>query len=313
MFLPRSALIAFVLSSSVARPCAPQGGLANAADSVFRRAQRLANDGNAAAGRALVDSVLTTSPDGSRQYVEALFWRATLAETAEQARRDYLRLAVEFSTSPRAEDALLRLAQLELARGDRPAAKRHLERLALEHATGASRAQSAYWMGRVQLDEGSLTQACASLAEARSRVASGDVELSNQIAYYARPCGALQRAADSARADSAARVDSTVRADSIAKVQALSRRPTKAGAHAGTSAAARRRTWSVQVAAYAAMDEAQRLAKRLVARGYDARVTAEKPYRVRIGHYAARDDAVRVAEKLKAARTAAIVVEAEKP
>src|SRR3990172_2641691 len=291
----RGALIGVLLSCALTQPGAAQGGQASASDSAFRRVQRLVNDGDVAAGRALVDSVLAVSPNGSRPYIEALFWRATLAETAEQARRDYLRLAVEFSTSPRAEDALLRLAQLELSRGDRAAAKRHLERLALEHATGVSRVQGAYWMGRVLLDEGALGPACASLADARARVASGDVELANQIAYYSRPCGELQRAADSARADSAARVDSVARADSIARAQSAAR-----------GAAARTRTWSVQVAAYATREVAERLAQRLVARGYAARVTAGKPYRVRIGRYPTRDDAVRGAGKLRAADTTAI-------
>jgi len=307
----RGALIGVLLSCALTQPGAAQGGQASASDSAFRRVQRLVNDGDVAAGRALVDSVQRTAETSSRPYIEALFWRATLAETAEQARRDYLRLAVEFSTSPRAEDALLRLAQLELSRGDRAAAKRHLERLALEHATGVSRVQGAYWMGRVLLDEGALGPACASLADARARVASGDVELANQIAYYSRPCGELQRAADSARADSAARVDSVARADSIARAQSAAR--AAAGARAAPGAAARTRTWSVQVAAYATREVAERLAQRLVARGYAARVTAGKPYRVRIGRYPTRDDAVRVAEKLRAANTTAIVVEAEKP
>ena len=286
---------------------------ASAADSVFRRAQRLANDGNTSAGRALADSVLAASPEGTPAYVDALYWRAMLAESAEQARRDYLRIAVEFSLSSRAEDALLRLAQLELTRGDRAAAKRHLERLALEHATGASRAQGLYWMGRVLLEEGAVSPACTSLAEAKSRTARGDVELANQIAYYARPCAAIQRTADSLRADSVSRADAA-RADSIAKAAAKTDTPAKsAGARGAKESPRSGIAWSVQVAAYATKEDADRLAKRLVARGHDVRVTIEKPFRVRIGRFAKREEAVALAQTLKAARTPAIVVEAEKP
>jgi cell division protein FtsN len=48
-------------------------------------------------------------------------------------------------------------------------------------------------------------------------------------------------------------------------------------------------------------------------RGYEARVTNEKPFRVRIGRYARRVEAVDLAAKLKDAKITAIVVEAEKP
>ncbi len=288
----------------------------SAADSAFRRAQRLAGDGNTAAGRAVAESVLTASPEGSPPYVDALYWRAMLAGSTEQARRDYLRIAIEFSLSPRAEDALLRLAQLEIARGDRAAAKKHLEQLAMEHATGPSRAQGLYWMGRVLMDEGAMTQACTSLTEAKLRVAGTDVELANQIGYYARPCGALQRAADSALRDSTTRADSILKVDSIIHADS-----TANAAHTRAKNAARsvkrgetkRPAWSVQVAAFASEEDAARLAKRLRARGYDARVTTERPFRVRLGRFAKRNDAIQLALKLKAARTVAIVVEAEKP
>jgi cell division septation protein DedD len=296
-------------------------------DSILVRAQRLANDGNAAAGRALLDSVLSAAKDGSTEYVDALFGRAMLAGSADEARNNYLRIAVNYSDSPRAEDALLRLAQMELSRGDRDAAKRYLERLALEHPDGASRAQGAYWLGRVLIDDGAILPACASLAEAKTRVAPSDIELANQITYYARPCAAAVRAAqytaDSIRADSidkavqAARADSVARADSITKAKAAAKKKKKAVANAGsreTAAAPAKGTgWTVQVAAYDAQVDAERLAKRLTDRGYDARVTNEKPFRVRIGKYARHEDAADMVEKLKDAKITAIVVEAEKP
>ena len=319
---PRALIAAIAFALSGAGTAAAQAQGTNAQDAVWRRAQQLAGDGNAAAGRALMDSVLAASPEGSPPFVEALFWRATMAQSSERARGDYLRIAVEFTLSARAEDALLRLVQLELARGDRAAAKKHLERLALEHATGASRAQGLYWMGRILLDEGARTEGCASLMDARSRVSSQDVELANQIGYYARPCVAVQRAVDSTRADSTARVDSLARTDSTVRADSVTWRtrsdaqgatPRSQKRPAGSGVAGRPPAWSVQVAAYGSKDAAEQLAKRLGARGYTARVTGEKPYRVRIGRFAKREDAVRLAETLKAAHTEAIIVEAETP
>ena len=321
-------LFAGLLLAAAAPVARAQGG---ATDSTLVRVQRLASNGNTAAGRALADSVLGAAKEGSPAYVDALFARASIAESADAARKDYLRIAVDYSISPRAEDSLLRLAQMEIARGDHAAAKQYLERLALEHPGGASRAQGAYWLGRVLAEEGALVPACASLAEAKAHVAPSDVELANQITYYARPCAAVQRAADSARADSidkvmkAARTDSIARAESAAKAEtaakkkakALPKTKAKAPLKKGTPKAAAPETkgpgWSAQVAAYDSPEDAQRLAKKLSDRGYEARVTNEKPFRVRIGRYARRAEAVDLAAKLKDAKITAIVVEAEKP
>ena len=321
-------LFAGLLLAAAAPVVRAQGG---ATDSTLVRVQRLASNGNAAAGRALADSVLGTAKEGSPTYVEALFARASIAESADAARKDYLRIAVDYSISPRAEDSLLRLAQMEIARGDRAAAKQYLERLALEHPGGASRAQGAYWLGRVLVDEGALVPACASLAEAKAHVAPSDVELANQITYYARPCAAVQRAADSARADSidkvmkAARTDSIARAGSAAKAENTAKKKAKALPKTKAKAPLKKEApkaaapetkgpgWSAQVAAYDSPEDAQRLAKKLSDRGYEARVTNEKPFRVRIGRYARRAEAVDLAAKLKDAKITAIVVEAEKP
>lgn len=321
-------LFAGLLLAAAAPVARAQGG---ATDSTLVRVQRLASNGNAAAGRALADSVLGTAKEGSPTYVEALFARASIAESADAARKDYLRIAVDYSISPRAEDSLLRLAQMEIARGDRAAAKQYLERLALEHPGGASRAQRAYWLGRVLVDEGALVPACASLAEAKARVTPSDVELANQITYYARPCAAVQRAADSARADSidkvmkAAMTDSIARAESAAKAENTAKKkakalpktkakaPLKKEAPKATAPETKGPGWSAQVAAYDSPEDAQHLAKKLSDRGYEARVTNGKPFRVRIGRYARRAEAVDLVAKLKDAKITAIVVEAEKP
>jgi len=262
--------------------------------------------------------VFSTAPEGSPDYVEALYRRAALAESADQARRDYLRISLEYPLSPRGEDALLRLAQLALARGERASAKKYLERLALEHATGVSRAPAAYWMGRVLFDEGAMATGCASLAEARRSVSPTDVELSNQIAYYAQQCAGVQRAAEVARTDSAARaaarVDSIARADSAAAARDAATKPSGRGKTAvARPAVPIGPAWSVQVAAFPDKGAALQLAKRLTARGYPVRVTEETPFRVRLGRFAARGDAAALVKKLKAAKMDAIVVAAEKP
>lgn len=268
---------------------------------VFQRARRLVNDGDAKAGRVLVDSALAAAPAGSIAYAEALYWRGVLAEDGDGARTDLLRVAIEFPYSTRAPEALLRLAQMEFTRGDRTAAQRHLERLEKEHSTAPARAAGRYWMGRLLLEDSKPMEACAALRDARQLAAKGEIELINQIDFYARPCEAITFSAK-AQADSAAAADSM-------KKGAEAKGKTSTEKHT----AATKGRWSVQVAAYGDRDAALALVKKLTKRGYDARVTADKPWRVRIGHYATRADAAEVAKKLSSKQSKAAIVEAEGP
>ncbi len=263
------------------------------ADSVFRRAQQLVADGNGPAGRVIVDSVLAFTPENTPAYADALYWRATFAETRDRARFDYLRVANEYATAARAEDALLRLAQMANDAGDRVSAKKYLDRMTVEHADGRLRVQGAYWTGRVLLADGATLPGCSALTQAKATVSSSDVELTNQINYYLQSCMRATQQAEAARSDSVVHADSAARADSVARA---------------TPSA-----WSVQVAAYSMRADADHLAEKLKSRGYTARVTSDKPYRVRIGHFSSRAKAAAVAGRLRAAKMTAIVVAAETP
>lgn len=272
---------------------ASSGGNTSAADSAFRRAQQLVADGNGIAGRAIVDSILASTSENAPAYADALYWRATFAETRDRARFDYLRVANEYATTVRAEDALLRLAQIANDAGDRVAAKKYLDRMTVEHADGRLRAQGAYWTGRVLLADGATIPACAALTQAKATVSSGDVELANQINYYLQPCMRATQQAEAKRSDSVVRADSAARPDSVSRAAPPA--------------------WSVQVAAYSTKEDADHLAARLKSRGYTARVTTDKPYRVRIGHFSSRAGAAAVAGRLRAAKMTAMVVPAETP
>ena len=282
-----------VLAASPGLAQLSSGANVSAADAAFRRAQRLVADGNGIAGRTIVDSVLALTPENTPAYADALYWRATLAETRDRARFDYLRVATEYATMPRAEDALLRLAQIANEAGDRVSAKKYLDRMTVEHSDGRLRAQGAYLTGRVLLADGATIPACAALTQAKATVSNADVELANQINYYLQPCTRAAQLAEAARSESVVRADSAARSDSVAR--------------AATP------TWSVQVAAYSTKEDANRLAAKLKVRGYTARVTADKPYRVRIGHFSMRAGAGALAERLRAAKMKAIVVPAETP
>src|SRR6266581_8962652 len=152
-------------------------------DPVFVRAQTLVSDGNGAAGRALIDSVIAATPPSARLYPEALFWRASLAANAADAESDYRHIVVDYPLAPQAEDALLRLAQLELARGDREGALIHLQRIPRDYPRSKSLARASYWTARVLFEKNDLPNACAANASALAQTDSTEAELRNQIQY----------------------------------------------------------------------------------------------------------------------------------
>jgi len=158
---------------------------------VYRRAQAMVNDGNAAAGRALVDSMIAVAVPGSNENAEGIFWRAVLATTAAEAEMDYRRVVVEYPLSPRVDDALIRLAQLEIARGNYDGALRHLNRLVMEHPQSPARGRAGYWSARAMFDKNDLQGGCAATADALARTPEADAELRNQITYLNQRCAGV--------------------------------------------------------------------------------------------------------------------------
>ena len=176
-------------------------------DPVFARAQELVSDGNGAAGRALVDSVLKVNSPTSQIYPQALYWRASLAASAADAESDYKHIVVDYPLAPQAEDALLRLAQLELARGDRDAALGHLRRIPRDYPRSKSLARAHYWMARVLFEKNDIPGACAANANALAQATQDEVELQNQIQYQGQRCAsyAASHAANATDTSSARR------------------------------------------------------------------------------------------------------------
>lgn len=287
-------------------------------DTALRRAQRLVAEGQGAAGRALVDTVLAQAATQPARQAEGLFWRAALAEQASSAERDYQRVTVEHALSPWSGEALLRLGQLAYARGERLAALKSFERIVVEQAETPIAATGHFWKGRVLLEQGDVAPACESLREAARRSAPQAIELRNQVEFYAQRC----RETPSAPATAAAPVMAPPASAPVvsANAQTASVLPpvgTAAGASTGMveRTASRVPSWSLQVSAHTTRADAAKAARTLGNRGYQARVEGTSaPFRVRVGRYAseaeATRDLVRARKKgLKGAR----VVRAEAP
>lgn len=153
---------------------------ATTVDQAVGRARALVEAGDGRAGRLVLDSLVRQAGVATPALGELLYWRGLLAESSADAERDWRRLLVEVPMSPRAEDALLRLAQLEQLRG-RPAASRpYLERLARDFSEPASQARAHFWLAKAYFDENDRPRACGALDVVRQRVPSNAVELRAQ-------------------------------------------------------------------------------------------------------------------------------------
>ena len=113
----------------------------------------------------LVDSLLKRAVEGTQAYGDALYWRGALAGTAAEAERDYRRVIVEYPLSPYADDALLSLAELEQARGDRASALQRLQRFVREHPMSTARGTAALAAARLAFDLRDTRAACAMIAQ----------------------------------------------------------------------------------------------------------------------------------------------------
>jgi cell division septation protein DedD len=316
-----------------------------AVNPAYARAQSLVNEGNAAAGRAIVDSMIAIAAPGSTEYAEAVYWRGVLAATAADAEMDYRRIVVDFPLSPRVEDALIRLAQLEMARANYDGALRHLNRLVAEHPQSPSRGRAGYWMARALFDKNDIQGGCTAIVDALARTSESDVELRNQITYLNQRCAGVvlagpaettagptttppvtvpQTTAPAAAPAAAPPPAPAPVRESTTVVTTPTPTPTPAPppARAVTPPAPAPVTprdearpagaWSVQVAAYNVKSQADAMVARLKTNGYEARVDGTAaPFRVRIGRYATQGQASAVQRSLKAKKIDGFVVQAD--
>lgn len=270
-----------------------------AADSAARRAalqraQRLVNDGNGVAGRAVVDSLLNRTEPRAREEAEILFWRAMLAESWDQAQRDYLRVMLEHERSPFAAQAMLRLAQGEMMRGDRDGALRYLDRLAREAPASAVRGEAALWQARLLLERGARTEGCEALRAGQPHVRSGALELERQYDFLLRDCEAAIAAGPPPQAPSRPVTADQPAVAAGTQAQPPTPTPTPAPTPSGGL------VWSVQIAAFQTAREAQEFAAAIRARGYDVRVDGSSaPFRVRFGRYPTRAAAATAMEEYR--------------
>jgi outer membrane protein assembly factor BamD (BamD/ComL family) len=251
-------------------------------------AVRMAQEGQSDSARVHVRQLLDATSPGDTLYPQILYTQAMVADNAGEMRRQLQRVAVEYSSSTWADDALLRLVQMDYATRNFDGAAHNLEKLRLDYPATPLLAQAAYWAGRTYFDMNNPTQACRWLADGMAQ-SRNDVELQNQLSYMFQRCDlrndstvASQASADSAKADSS-KADSA-KADSA-----------KAHGRGGRAA------FQVQVAAIATASGAEDAARKARALGYKTVTVKEKGlYKVRAGGFVTRAEAQAAAARIKA-------------
>lgn len=296
----------FVRSSLIAAAVLLPASLAaqtrvTAADSaVYARASQLAANGNGAAARVLVDSMVTVAKPDTPAYAEALYWRATLAATGADAETDFRRIVVEYPLSPRAGDALFQLAQLELSHGERSLAATHLERFMSENPQHPEWSRTSLTLVKLLFDLNELPRGCVILGRSLHDIDASQVELHNQLAYYGPRCAGVDTNTTNV-ATTPEPAPKTAPKTTPAK-ETPKREPAAAPKTAGR--------FTVQVCACASRAEADGLVKRLKTNGFEARVVGSaKPFRVRVGRYDTRAAATTAAGKIRAKKFDAFVAE----
>ena len=236
------------------------------ADTVLNAAVRLATDGQSDSARALVRARLAALSPVDSGYPAALYAAGLVASSAESALTYFRRVSIEYSQSPWAAPALVRLAQYAYATADFATAVTSAERVLRDYPASTARAAASFWAGRAHLELNELAPACARMHEAEDQ-AGPDVEIANQARFYLQRC-------------------------------AVAAPPPSDTARSATSRAAE---YSVQVGAVRSVAAANDLMQRLTQYGFQTRVVRDPDglLKIRVGPYKTRVEAQRASSRIK--------------
>jgi hypothetical protein len=292
---------------------------------------RNAQQGQGDSARIKVQRLLAATSPTDTLYPQIIYTQAMVSGDAGDMRRQLQRIAVEYSSSSWADDALLRLVQLDYASGNLDGAARNLERIRQDYPGSSLTPQASYWAARTYFDQKKPDLACRWLSEGMA-ASQGNVEVQNQLGYLNQRCakfaGAGPAPTDSGRAkpapDSQAPVASATPdtaqvpltgSDTLGPPGSVPVpvRPVPATGRTDTlradSLAASPRTptpasnarFRVQITAVRTQSTAQALVAKLKSRGFSPVVVEEGGlYKVRVGEYATKADAAAALPGIKA-------------
>jgi cell division septation protein DedD len=292
---------------------------------------RHAQEGEGDSARVKVERLLAVTSPSDTLYPQIVYTQAMVASDAADMRRQLQRVAVEHSSSSWADDALLRLVQLDYASANLDGAARNLERLRLDYPGSPLLPQASYWAARTYFDQKKPELACRWISEGMG-ASSGNIELQNQLTYLNQRCTQLASAGAQVPRDTATGVPAPAQPPQVAAAPPRDTSPPPAAlpdsapppsttqppaptptppvarspvpsrdtlAAPGPSAAGTR--YRIQITAVRSPATARSMATRLKSRGFDV-VTVEEGglYKVRVGEYPTKADAIAALPDIKA-------------
>lgn len=256
-------------------------------DPRLQAAVTLAQSGRTDSARAVVRRLLATLSPQDTIYPEALYVQGgMLAADPHSAATSLQRVVVEYSRSPWADDALLRLSQLYEAQNDPASAIQSVERLRRDYPDSPLLARAAFVGARSAFDLRDEARGCSYIRDALAG-AGDDIEFKNQVAFYSERC----QTSNTPVATTSASVDT----------QARRRASGGVGGAGGAGGGGGGGHFAVQVLMGKSAREIDDMLNRLKTLGYAAHVVRDSSgyMKVRVGPYATRDAAQRAQGQLK--------------
>lgn len=246
-------------------------------DPRLRDALRIAQEGGSDSARVLVTKLLGATSPTDTLYPQMLFTMGLVSRSVAEMRQNYSRVAVEYTTSSWADDALFRLALLDYAAGNFPGVSRQLDRIRNDYPDSPLLPAASEWAARSLFDQKKPQDACTWLTLGIAK-AGDDIELKNRLDYLNGRCTALP-------------VATPARPDSSASPTPPAPAPAPPPGPSG---------FGVQVGAVNSQAAADRLTTTLISAGFKTYVVKEAAlFKVRAGPYPDRPAALAAAEQIR--------------
>jgi hypothetical protein len=292
-------------------------------------AVRQAQEGSGDSARASLARLLQATPPTDSLYPEIILASALVAPTAQEMQRHLQRVVVEHSLSRWADDALLKLAQLEYASGNLPGTLRQLERIRTDFPGSDVLGLASFWAARTHFDLNDSRSACRWVGIGIAATPPGATDVRAQLDAFARRCPGDQLAAGAVSAPprrvpeaapptpspdpgNAAPPD-TIRLAPAGGAPVPSGTPAQAAAEPAPQPPTPDEpapVFRIQVVAAGTQAAASEAAARLERLGFTSRVVSEGAFlKVRAGAYTSREDANEARRRLTAEFPGAFVVE----
>lgn len=122
------------------------------------------------------------------ELARAWYLAGRLSEDARQAELYYLRVVIEGSSTGYADDALLHLAQYQVARGDFARATEYLQRLRRDYPHSEHADAATLWLARAARSAGDSAGACSAIESGLSEVGSADTTTARALRELRAGC-----------------------------------------------------------------------------------------------------------------------------